>query len=122
MAIGSQTRRAAGYTSPPARRAREQTNMTRRKDLLSLLSAKPRSVSSLARELNVRAADVEEDLQHVIRSARGVGRKIVIIPARCRACGFLFDERKLVKPGKCPVCRESRIYEPQIRIEPGPNS
>ena len=35
----------------------------------------------------------------------------------CRACGFEFDEDKLSKPGKCPACRASRIFEPQISLE-----
>ena len=43
---------------------------------------------------------------------------IVIDPARCRSCGFIFAEDKLVKPGKCPACRGTRMYEAQIRIDP----
>ena len=90
--------------------------MTVRKDLLQMLSIEPRSVSSIARELELRRGDVEEDLRHAIRSARAAGHEIVVLPARCRACGFTFSEDKLSKPGKCPECRESRIYEAQIRI------
>jgi predicted Zn-ribbon and HTH transcriptional regulator len=90
--------------------------MTVRKDLLQMLSIEPRSVSSIARELGLRRGDVEEDLRHAIRSARAAGHEIVVLPARCRACGFTFSEDKLSKPGKCPECRESRIYEAQIRI------
>jgi len=41
-----------------------------------------------------------------------------VIPARCRSCGFTFDEDKLSKPGKCPECRGTRLYEAQIFIEP----
>jgi len=91
--------------------------VTVRRQLLELLTAEPRSVSSLARELGLTRRDLEEDLQHMIRSARAAGHRIVIVPARCRACGFLFDEGRLSKPGKCPSCRESRIFEPQIAVE-----
>jgi len=76
-------------------------------------------VSSLARDLGLTRRDVEDDLRHLIRSARAAGHTIVIEPARCRSCGFRFGEEKLVKPGKCPACRGTRIYEAQIRIEPG---
>jgi len=90
-----------------------------RKDLLTLLSAQPRSVSSLARELGLRRGDVEEDLRHALRSARAAGHHIVVLPARCRACGFTFDDEKLSKPSKCPACRGARLYEPQISVEEG---
>ena len=89
-----------------------------RKELLSILTVQPRSVSSLARELGLKRGDVEDDLAHVIRSARAAGHRVVVQPARCRACGFTFGEDKLSKPGKCPACRGTWLYEPQISIEP----
>ena len=92
--------------------------MTLRRDLLEYLSHEPRSVSRLARELRLPRADVEDALRHMIRSARAAGHRIVVVPARCRACGFIFDEDRLTKPGRCPECRESRIFEPQISIQP----
>ena len=87
-----------------------------RKDLVQLLSAQPRSVSSIARELGLRRGDVEDDLRHAIRSARAAGHEVVILPAKCRTCGFTFSEDKLSKPGKCPECRGTRLYEAQIRV------
>ncbi len=92
--------------------------MTFRKDLIRILSLQPRSVSSLARELGLERGDVEDDLRHMIRSARAAGHRVVIEPARCRACGFTFGDEKLSKPGKCPQCRGTRMYEAQIRVEP----
>jgi predicted Zn-ribbon and HTH transcriptional regulator len=91
--------------------------MAFRKDLLRLLTVAPRSVSSLARELGVDRHDVEDDLRHMIRSARAAGHRVIIEPARCRACDFVFGEDKLSKPGKCPRCRGTRLYEAQIRVE-----
>jgi transcriptional regulator len=88
-----------------------------RKDLLALLETEPRSVSSLARQLGVPKGDVEDDLRHLIRSERAAGHQVVLEPARCRACGFIFSEEKLAKPGKCPQCRGTRILEAQIRID-----
>ena len=93
--------------------------MTLRRDLLAYLSQEPRSVSRLARELRLPRADVEDALRHMVRSARAAGHRIVIVPARCRACGFTFDEDRLTKPSRCPECKESRIFEPQISIQPG---
>jgi predicted Zn-ribbon and HTH transcriptional regulator len=92
--------------------------MTVRKELLALLSSQPRSVSSLARGLGLARGDAEDDLRHALRSARAAGHRVTVVPARCRSCGFTFDEQKLSKPGKCPSCRGTRLYEPQIFIEP----
>jgi len=88
-----------------------------RKQLMEILSDEPRSVSRLARELGLSRGDMEDDLRHMIRSALAAGHRVVVVPARCRTCGFIFGEEKLTKPGKCPECRGSRILEPQIGIE-----
>jgi len=90
--------------------------MTFRKDLLRILTTQPRSVSSIARELGLKRADVEDDLRHMIRSARAAGHRVVIEPARCRACGFIFGDDKLSKPGKCPQCRSAWLYEAQVHV------
>ena len=74
-------------------------------------------MSSLARELGLKRGDVEDDLRHAIRSARAAGHRVVILPARCRTCDFEFGEDKLSKPGKCPACRGTRLYEAQIRVD-----
>ncbi|HMD36394.1 MAG TPA: hypothetical protein VKH42_15565 [Vicinamibacterales bacterium] len=91
--------------------------MSVRREIAQILSAGPRSVSSLARELGLDRRDAEDDLRHAIRTARAAGHFVVVDPARCKQCGFLFAEDKLSKPGKCPACRGTRIFEPQIRIE-----
>jgi hypothetical protein len=90
--------------------------MTLRKDLIQMLSLQPRSVSWLARELGLRRADVEDDLRHMIRSARAAGHRVIVEPARCRACGFTFGEDRLSKPSRCPQCKGSRLHEAQIRV------
>ena len=88
-----------------------------RKNLIELLSNEPRSASSIAREMGLRRGDVEADLRHALRSAAAAGHTIEIIPARCKDCGFTFGEDRLVKPGRCPSCRGSRLFEPLIRVQ-----
>jgi transcriptional regulator len=92
-----------------------------RKQLVEAL-ARPRSVSWIARELGLKRGDVEDDLRHVIRSARAAGHTVTVQPARCKACGFTFSEDKLSKPGKCPECRATRLFEAQVSITPLPES
>jgi hypothetical protein len=53
----------------------------------------------------------------MIRSARAAGHRVLIVPARCRSCDFVFGEEKLAKPGRCPSCKGSRIFEAQISVE-----
>jgi predicted Zn-ribbon and HTH transcriptional regulator len=91
--------------------------VTFRKALIDILTAQPRSVSSIARELGLKRGEVEDDLRHAIRSARAAGMRVLIEPARCRACGFVFGEEKLSKPSKCPQCRGTRLFEAQILVE-----
>jgi hypothetical protein len=43
---------------------------------------------------------------------------LVIEPALCRHCGFVFEQRtRLAKPGKCPQCRRSGIEAPLYVIK-----
>ena len=86
---------------------------------MKMLSAEPRSASSLARELQLERRSMEEDLRHMIRSARAAGHRVIVEPARCKSCGFRFDEERLSKPGKCPECRSTWLFEPLIRVEKG---
>ena len=90
--------------------------MTLRRYLIDLLSAEPRSVSSLARELGMARGDVEEDLRHAIRSAQAQGHQVEVIPARCKSCDFVFGEEKLSKPSRCPACKGTRLFEPMLRL------
>ena len=92
-----------------------------RRSLIEFLSHEPRSISWLARELGLRRGDLEEDLQHAVRSARAAGHRVEVIPARCKSCGFVFSDERLSKPGRCPACKGTRLFEPMIRIhEPAP--
>ena len=87
-----------------------------RRQLIDLISLEPRSASSLAREMGLRRAEIEEDLRHALRSASAAGHRIEVIPARCKDCGFTFGSDRLVKPGRCPSCKGSRLFEALIRI------
>lgn len=93
--------------------------MAFRRQLIELLSREPRSVSSLAREFGLTRRDIEDDLQHALRSARAAGYEIEILPARCKACGFVFSDDKLSKPSRCPACKGTRLFEPMIRAIEG---
>lgn len=84
---------------------------------MEILSTEPRTASSLARELGLERGEIEEDLRHMIRTARAAGHRVVVEPARCRACGYTFGEEKLSKPGRCPACRSTWLFEPRLHID-----
>ena len=90
-----------------------------RRALIELLSYEPRSVSSIARELGLCRGDVEDDLQHALRSARAAGHHVEVVPPRCKACDFVFTGNRLVKPSRCPACKGTRLFEPMIMIRRG---
>jgi predicted Zn-ribbon and HTH transcriptional regulator len=93
--------------------------MAFRKQLMEILSSEPRTASSLAREMGLPRKDVEDDLRHMIRSARAAGHRVIVEPARCKACGYVFDESKLSKPSRCPACKSTWLFEPLLRVELG---
>lgn len=90
--------------------------MTLRRQLVERLTREPRTASSVAREMGLRRSEIEDDLQHALRSAAAAGYRIEIIPARCKDCGFTFGTDRLAKPGRCPACKGSRLFEALIRI------
>lgn len=88
-----------------------------RRDLIPLLMAHPRSVTELSHLLDESPKDVEQDLHHFLKSLKRMPYHVVIEPAKCRHCSFVFHHNKLRKPGKCPQCKGTWISEPHISIE-----
>jgi predicted Zn-ribbon and HTH transcriptional regulator len=75
-----------------------------------------------AREISARAGmrekDVPEHLEHLERSLRREGRRLIVTPARCLACSFVFKSRsRFTTPGSCPECRSERVAPPAFRVE-----
>ena len=58
-----------------------------------------------------------EHLEHLERSLRRDGERLIVEPATCLACEFVFKSRqKLSTPGSCPKCRSERVAPPAFRI------
>ena len=95
-----------------------ERSATARSALLDAL----RGAALTAREISVRASmrekDVAEHLEHLERSLRRQGQRLVVDPARCLACGFVFKSRaRFSTPGSCPECRSGRVAPPAFRVE-----
>ncbi len=90
---------------------------TIRHELLSLLSERIFSAKELSGLIRISEKEVYDHLEHVRKSMHR-GSRLVVTPAECRKCGFVFSKReRLRKPGRCPVCRAESIRAPLFSIE-----
>lgn len=92
---------------------------TVRRRLARWLSEREYDFEELRGALQISARELEQELRHVERSARGQGRRLRVTGPRCSACGFGFPgraRRHLHPPGRCPECREQRIEPPRFRV------
>ena len=73
-------------------------------DLCDILGLKKRSI-------------IYEDIDHIARSVKNQGKQVIISPARCGKCQFIFKKMKSSKaPTKCPKCRSEWILAPSYLI------
>jgi predicted Zn-ribbon and HTH transcriptional regulator len=99
---------------PPAR------GETVREALRVALRDGPATARDLSAAVGLREKDVADHLAHLGRSLARRGERLVVEPAACLACGWVFRERtRLARPGACPSCRSTRIDPPVFRIEGG---
>lgn len=90
---------------------------TIRQELLKVLSEGPCSSKDLSAAAGISEREVYGHLEHIHKSLSSSERRLVIIPAECRKCGFVFTKReRFRKPGKCPVCRGESIREPLYAV------
>lgn len=87
-----------------------------RRDLIPLLAGQPLTLRQLAQQLRLKPAEVEDDLRHLAKSLVHGEWRLLIVPARCRKCGFEFGPDKLHKPSKCPECQATWLNEPEIGV------
>lgn len=88
-----------------------------RRDLVPLLMGRTLTLSELAREVHEKPKDVLDGLAHLQKSSRHADYVLIVDPAECRKCGFEFATDKLSRPGKCPKCRGTWIFEPRFTVQ-----
>jgi transcriptional regulator len=93
--------------------------LTIRRRIAQMLREGEYTAQDLSRLLGIREKEVYEHLPHVERSA-GPGAQLIVDPARCLTCGFVFAKRKrFTSPGRCPVCRSESITRPAFAMQGG---
>ena len=96
----------------------QEMHDTLRRNMLSALEHGPRSAKELSSEVRISEREVYGHLEHIRMTVSQSGRHLLVMPAKCKKCGFVFAKReRLKKPGKCPVCRGESIREPLFSIE-----
>lgn len=90
---------------------------TIRNSLREALRQGPASARELSSLVGATEKDVIHHLEHLERSLRRSGERLVVEPARCQQCDFVFRKRsKLTRPSSCPQCRGERIDAPSFSL------
>ena len=90
---------------------------TVRQLIIAAVEGQERSGKDISGMVGVSEKEVYNHLHHIQKTLSKGELKLVVAPAQCRKCGFLFKKRdRLRKPGKCPVCRSESITEPRFSI------
>jgi len=97
---------------PPAGR-----HETVRREIISAIAGRPLSIKYISAAVKISEKEIYAHLRHIGRTVNSRGQRLVITPAECRRCGFVFRKReKFKRPGRCPVCRAETIKEPLFGI------
>ncbi len=91
---------------------------TLRQAIMKHLEAGPCTTRDLSQLIGIREKEVIPHLEHIQKSLRASGRKLIVLPAQCLSCDYVFKNRKrLTKPSACPKCRKSQIDPPVFSLE-----
>jgi predicted Zn-ribbon and HTH transcriptional regulator len=92
--------------------------LTVREALREALAGTPATARELSSRVGIPERQVADHLEHLALSLEARGERLVVEPAACIGCGFVFRKReRLARPSACPRCRSTRIDPPAFRIE-----
>jgi predicted Zn-ribbon and HTH transcriptional regulator len=90
---------------------------TIRQKIISLLSETELTAREISGQVGISEKEVNEHLKHIARSVSSQNKQLLVAPANCLACGYVFeDRRRFTRPGRCPQCKKSHIQSPAFRI------
>ncbi len=96
----------------------DERQETVRQKIISVLEGQSLSAKEISADVRASEKEVYEHLEHIQRTINQREHNLVITPAECKKCGFVFRKRdRLKKPSKCPVCHSELIQEPLFSIE-----
>ncbi|OPY64923.1 MAG: hypothetical protein A4E63_03233 [Syntrophorhabdus sp. PtaU1.Bin050] len=90
---------------------------TVRQYISAVLQEQALSAKDMSTYLRIPEKEVYEHLEHIRKTMNKGNYHLVVVPARCERCGFVFRKRgRLSRPGKCPMCHSSLILPPLFVI------
>ncbi|MDD5225270.1 MAG: transcriptional regulator [bacterium] len=94
-----------------------ERNQTVRRSIIELISEQELSAREISAAIGIREKEVFDHLEHIEKSLQARKQKLVITPAQCLSCDYVFtDRRRLSKPGRCPQCKHEHLADPLYRI------
>jgi predicted Zn-ribbon and HTH transcriptional regulator len=94
---------------------------TVRHEIISALEGRTLSAKEISASVRIPEKEVYGHLDHIHKTMTRRDRHLVVTPAQCLKCGFVFKKReRLTKPGRCPVCHGELIEEPLFSIRESP--
>ena len=85
--------------------------------MIELLDNKKMSAKELSQTIGIREKEVYTHFSHIARSVNAKKKKLIVIPAECLECGFVFEKRKrFTRPSRCPHCKSEHIHNPMYQI------
>ena len=89
-----------------------------REILIERLQESEASARDLAKELKRPVSGIEEDLHHIRTSLRNNKElELMIRPAVCMLCDYVFSTDKAKTPSKCPNCKKEKIQVAKFKVE-----
>ncbi len=96
--------------APPVPRERRETV---RREIIALLEGQSFSAKEISGSVGISEKEIYAHLEHIGKTLERGNHQLVVDPAVCKKCGFIFKKReKMKKPGKCPLCRGESIEDP----------
>ncbi len=92
---------------------------TRREKIIRLLteSKEPLTLDEIAAMVGEEdRRKVIEDLEHIAKTVRKEGKQLLMEPARCNKCGYVFKSARARPPSRCPRCKSEWIQPPRFTI------
>jgi len=91
---------------------------TIRQEIIALLEDQALTARELGRALRLDPREVADHLEHIRKSVAASGRRLEMVPSRCRKCGFEFTgRRKLTPPSRCPRCKSTYLDPPYYEVK-----
>ncbi len=85
--------------------------------IMTELEQGPLSARDISGLVSIPEKEVAGHLEHIRQSLHRSGRRLIVQPAECVKCGFVFDKReRLTRPSRCPLCRSESLHAPLFSL------